>query len=179
MNRSYLTHKAEARYSDTTGGLGVYAIAPISQGETICVWGGHILRGSDFYSLPDLIRSHALQVDEDLFQTYIVGELPEDADYVNHSCNPNAGLQGAMCLVAMRDIAVGEEICFDYAMSDGSQYDEFDCACGASICRGRVTGNDWQLSELQLRYGQYMSPYLLNRIRHYHTRVAPHIGAYS
>ena len=37
-------------------------------------------------------------------------------------------MRGNVMVVAMRDIAVGEELTYDYAMSDGSDYDEFECA---------------------------------------------------
>jgi hypothetical protein len=61
-------------------------------------------------------------------------------------------------------VVIGEELTFDYAMSDGSDYDEFECHCGAGICRGTVTGQDWQLTELQHRYAGLFSPYLARRI---------------
>jgi hypothetical protein len=111
--------------------------------------------------LPFEIRRLTLQIDEDL---YIVTSQEGPADWVNHSCEPNAGLSGQIVLVAMRDIAPGEEICFDYAMSDGSPYDEFDCNCGSTHCRGRVTGSDWRRQELIDRYKGYFSPYLQQRI---------------
>ena len=64
----------------------------------------------------------------------------------------------------MRDIRPGEEICLDYAMCDGSNYDEFDCSCGSPDCRHRVTGEDWKRPELWKRYEGYFSPYLQRRI---------------
>ena len=64
----------------------------------------------------------------------------------------------------MRDIAPGEELCFDYAMTDSSDYDEFQCACGASSCRGVVRGDDWKRPELQDRYRGYFSTYLKKRM---------------
>lgn len=76
----------------------------------------------------------------------------------------NAGLSGQTGLVAIRAIQPGEEICYDYAMSDGSPYDEFRCKCGAVDCRARVTGNDWALPHLQRRYAGYFTPYLQRRI---------------
>jgi hypothetical protein len=85
---------------------------------------------------------------------------PEDADRVNHSCNPNAGIRGQVGLVAMRAIAPDEEICFDYAMSEANDIDDFDCRCGAPNCRGRVTIYDWQIPELQARYQGYFSEYI-------------------
>jgi hypothetical protein len=89
---------------------------------------------------------------------------PETADFLNHCCEPNAGMSGQLALVALRDIAPGEEVCLDYAMTDGSPYDEFPCACGAAQCRGWVTGSDWMRPELWKRYGNHFSPYLLRRI---------------
>jgi hypothetical protein len=71
---------------------------------------------------------------------------------------------GQIVVVAMRPIMPGEEICFDYAMTDGSPYDEFDCACGSPTCRGRVSGDDWRRPELWARYQGYFSPYLQRRI---------------
>jgi hypothetical protein len=73
-------------------------------------------------------------------------------------------MRGNAVVVALRDIRPGEVVTYDYAMSDGSDYDEFDCSCGTAQCRGRVTGNDWMLPELQLRYRGSFSPYLAARI---------------
>ena len=77
---------------------------------------------------------------------------------------PNAGIVGSNLLVAMSAIEPGEEICFDYAMCDASDYDEFVCECGADQCRRVVTSADWQLDELQERYRGWMSAYLQRRI---------------
>jgi hypothetical protein len=109
-----------------------------------------------------------LQVDDDAF---LLSTAEGPADWINHSCDPNAGLRGQISLVAMRDIRRGEEICFDYATSDGSDYDEFDCHCGSVLCRGRISGDDWQRRDLIERYEGYFSPYLARRIGA--TRTAP------
>lgn len=72
-------------------------------------------------------------------------------------------------LIAMRDIEPGEELTFDYAMCDASDYDEFNCLCGMPTCRGIVTGADWRDPVLQAKYMGYHSPYLLKRIAALHT----------
>ena len=95
--------------------------------------------------------------------------VPEDTDYFNHSCEPNAGLRGQIFLVAMRDIAKDEEITFDYCMSlsefEGSDFSiSFDCQCGAPSCRGRVTQLDWKRPELQRKYNGYFSLYIQEKI---------------
>jgi hypothetical protein len=64
----------------------------------------------------------------------------------------------------MRDIEVGEELTFDYAMTDASDYDEFTCLCGVPMCRGIVTGADWRDPVLQAKYHGYFSQYLMQRI---------------
>lgn len=139
----------------------VVAARPFAKGALLAVWGGDVLTRAQVEALAPGDRRLALQVDEDAF-LFSTREGP--ADWVNHACEPNAGLSGQVSLVAMRDIAVGEEICFDYAMSDGCPYDEFDCHCGSPICRGRVRGDDWRLPELIERYAGYRSPYLDRRI---------------
>ena len=50
----------------------------------------------------------------------------------------------------------------DYATADGSDFDEFSCECGAKNCRGKVTGNDWEL-QLSAESHRAASPYLLLR----------------
>ena len=143
-------------------GAGVFARAPLTAGELLTMWGGELFTGAQLATAAPALRIHAIQVHDDL---YLVphGHL-EGADYFNHCCDPNAGLQGQIGLVALRDIAAGEQVCFDYAMSDSSDYDEFECRCGAPSCRGRVTGADWRLPHLRRRYRGYFSPYLQQRI---------------
>ena len=134
----------------------------ISKGELIVVWSGKLVSGEELRELPQTVRRYSLQVEE---SQYLVSLTDcEPADYVNHCCEPNAGLSGQITLVAMRDIKVGEEITYDYAMSDGSPYDEFRCSCGSVHCRGHVSGSDWRDAELGRRYAGYFSPYLERRI---------------
>jgi hypothetical protein len=143
-------------------GEGLYALKPIRAGETVVAFGGHAIDRATLESLPAERRIHAIQIDDHLF---LVGPDPaEPGDLVNHSCDPNCGLVGALLVVAMRDIEPGEEITFDYAMSDSTDYDEFDCSCGTPHCRKRVTGDDWMRPELQQRYAGWFSSYLARRI---------------
>jgi hypothetical protein len=63
----------------------------------------------------------------------------------------------------MRDIDGGEELTTDYAMFDTSS-GEMTCRCGRPACRGRITGSDWRIPELQARYAGYFSSYVQRRI---------------
>jgi len=158
---SYLSPKLEGRPKADGSGNGVFALRPIKKGELIGVFGGVVYEWDAFIHLPERERSLCIQVEE---RHFLVPRPAGEGDYVNHSCNPNAGLSGQIALVAMRDIRPGEEVCFDYAMSDTMPYDEFECTCGAPNCRGFISGNDWQKPELQKRYAGYFAPHVQRRI---------------
>lgn len=38
--------------------------------------------------------------------------------YLNHSCDPNMGIKGSVTFVALRDIQAGEEVTFDYSITE-------------------------------------------------------------
>ena len=72
-----------------------------------------------------------IQVTEDLF----IGPATQDEReggmmHLNHSCEPNWGVQGQVVFVALRDIEKNEELTFDYAMTDDEPY-EMECRCRA------------------------------------------------
>jgi SET domain-containing protein len=159
---NYMSDRLEARQNPEKGGYGVFARANLHAGELLIVWGGDIVTQEVLRQLSPLKQSHSVQVEEGLY--LVSSREPEPADYLNHSCNPNTGLRGQIALVALREIGAGEEICIDYAMCDGSPYDEFECHCGAPDCRGSVSGDDWKNPALWEKYSGYFSPYLQARI---------------
>lgn len=159
---SYLSPKLEVRPRPEKGGFGAFAREPLQAGELVAVWSGVVVTPEQLKHLSPEIRRHTVQVEENLYLASIYPDEPPD--YINHSCEPNAGMSGQIAVVAMRDIAPGEEVTFDYAMCDGTPYDEFECECGEPTCRKRVTGDDWSKPELWERYAGYFSPYLQRRI---------------
>jgi hypothetical protein len=158
---SYLSSKLEGRPKADGSGNGIFVLEPIKKGELIAVFGGVVYDFDAFIRLPERERSLSIQVED---RHFLVPRPIGEGDYVNHSCNPNAGLSGQIGLVAMRDIKIGEEACFDYAMSDTMHYDEFECTCGEAKCRQVITGDDWQKAELQKRYAGFFSPHVQRRI---------------
>lgn len=161
MSVSYLSPKARPVLVGAAG-RGSVAVEPILAGEVIVAFGGRAMNRDEFDLLPAGQRSRSIQIEDNL---YLAGAPePEPADFINHSCRPNCGMSGATVVLAMRDIQPGEPLTYDYATSDGSDYDEFECHCGSDNCRGKVTGSDWTLPDLQLQYRGWFSPYLANRI---------------
>lgn len=142
-------------------GKGLFAVQEFRTGEVLIVFGGRAVTRETLNQISEELGRHALQIGKNLF---LLEHAFEDGECVNHSCDPNLGVEGQITLVAMRDIQAGEEVCFDYAMVDMSDADEFDCACGSSLCRGRVTGEDWGSPELQKRYRGYFGAHVQRAI---------------
>jgi uncharacterized protein len=160
MQWSYLTPKAHI-VPLSRRGLGCIVEQPITRGETTAAFGGWAATAAELTALERPHRSLAIQIDDDL---YLVSPTQSPGDCINHSCDPSCGLVGSVLLIAMRDIAAGEELSFDYATADSSDFDEFDCHCGTRQCRGRVSATDWMRPDLQQRYAGYFSPYIERRI---------------
>jgi len=62
------------------------------------------------------------------------------AMFINHSCDPNcetAEEDGRVWITAIRNIAPGAEITYDYCLYDGGD-EEQTCNCGAKSCRGTM-----------------------------------------
>ncbi len=62
------------------------------------------------------------------------------AMFINHSCDPNCETHeenGRVWIKAIRTIAAGEEITYDYCLYDGDD-DEALCNCGTKKCRGTM-----------------------------------------
>jgi uncharacterized protein len=156
-------HSPKLEKRETPGkGIGMFAVEPIERDEVLAVWGGYVVTTKERHELPEEAEHHTIQIENDLHLTS--GLLNNSADYFNHSCDPNLGLRGQIALVAMRSIGVGEEVTFDYAMSESDPDLVMECACGQSNCRQSITGNDWKLPELQERYHGYFSPYIQHMI---------------
>lgn len=160
---SYMSELLELRSFPQKGAFGIFAREAIPAGTLLMFWGGRIIPYEQFMELSDDWRIHSAQVEENLFIVPLA--LDDPTNFINHACDPNTGFSSPVSLVAMRDINSGEEVCFDYAMCDSLPYDQFTCNCGLENCRGRITGNDWQIPHLQDRYRGYFSTYLQKRIK--------------
>ncbi len=162
--KTYRSPKIEIR-DDALAGRGVVAIVDIAQDEIVAIKAGHVVTRDEIDAVTAAAGDYALQIDDDF---YIAPRVPDEvldmSVMINHSCDPNVGFRGNVIYVAIRDIAAGEELFHDYAMERSDDY-SLDCRCGSALCRGKVTGDDWKLPELQQRYGDYFSIYLRRKIQ--------------
>ena len=148
-------------------GSGSFAIEKITKGEVVASFGGFVVGQKDLkdYSIDRVARS--LQLDAENY--LLSGPIPESGDMINHSCEPNCGAFGTSSVIAKSDIEIGEELTFDYAMTDSSQYDEFKCFCGKENCREKITGKDWKDPILQIKYNDYFSSFIAKLIKLSHS----------
>ena len=157
--KTWRSPKIEIR-DDTLAGRGVVAIADIAKDEIVAIKAGHVITRAELDEVVAAAGDFALQIDDDFYiAPRKLDEVLDMSVMINHSCDPNVGFRGQVIYVAIRDIAAGEELSHDYAMERSDDY-SLDCHCGSPLCRGKVTGNDWKLPELQARYGEYFSIYL-------------------
>ena len=66
------------------------------------------------------------------------------AMFVNHSCAPNCETteyHGRVYIKAIRDIAAGEELVYEYNLHDSDE-ESADCYCGAPKCCGTMFSDD-------------------------------------
>jgi SET domain-containing protein len=66
------------------------------------------------------------------------------AMFINHSCDPNCeseNADGQILVIAIRDIAAGEELTYEYNLYD-SDDEHQNCYCGALQCRGTMFSED-------------------------------------
>src|SRR5262245_5322762 len=161
---SYRSPKTAVRASRIVG-RGLFADAAIARGEIVCVKGGHLLTKAEFAGYKGVANDAELQIADDLFLAPTdESEFEDVMMFLNHSCEPNVGVRGQIVFVALRDVALGEELTLDYATID-QDAEPMACRCGAADCRGVITGQDWRKPELQRKFGDSFAWYLLEKIR--------------
>ncbi|MDM0081302.1 SET domain-containing protein-lysine N-methyltransferase [Variovorax sp. J31P179] len=130
-------------------GNGVFAVQDIAEGETLIEYKGEII------SWKEALRRHPhdptqpqhtfyFHVDDD---RVIDGNVDGNASrWINHSCEPNCEADeqnGRVFIKALRNIAAGEELSYDYGLIIDEPYtkkllSEFPCWCGSADCRGTL-----------------------------------------
>ncbi|CAI7846372.1 unnamed protein product [Closterium sp. NIES-53] len=153
------------RYKGGADGFkGMFALASVRRGEPLLVFAGKLVGLDYLLGSDERTRELSLRVNDHLWQVPHPTRGPETPDFINHSCDPNCGLEDSVTVVALRDIVQGEELSIDYGSTNAgvvrTSSDNFSCHCGASICRGVVTCDDWQLLELQQRLWPFFPPFI-------------------
>ena len=130
-------------------GKGVYAVRPIKAGEMVLEYKGKIITWRKALALHPHDPSqpnHTFYFHLDDGHVIDGKQGGNSARWINHGCEPNLEAEqdgNRVFLRALRDIAAGEELLFDYAlMIEGRKTakvrKEYACFCGAPSCRGTM-----------------------------------------
>jgi SET domain-containing protein len=122
------------------GELGLIATKDLARGEVILVIEGPTTSARTLYTIQVSPTEHLDPRQPD--------GAPDHGHFLNHSCDPSAGLRinqtrtaAFVEVVARRDIHASEEVTFDYAATEyTTAASETTCQCGAARCRGNLRG---------------------------------------
>jgi hypothetical protein len=132
-------------------GRGVFAARDFLHGETVIVG-----RAVEY---PGTRTRMSVQLDWELHV-----EMDAPATFLNHSCSPNLGVREneycAYDFVALRDILTGEELAFDYAMTEHSLVTPLRCDCRSSDCNGEIRSWSGRDEQWHRRNAKWIAPYL-------------------
>ncbi|HXO34194.1 MAG TPA: SET domain-containing protein-lysine N-methyltransferase [Candidatus Acidoferrales bacterium] len=120
---------------------GVFTTAPIRKGSRVVEYSGPRLSPEEANRLYDgAARTYLYGLEDG--KTVIDGEGM--GAYLNHSCDPNCEvdeLKNRVWILAIRKIAAGEELLWDYNLYDDD--DPAPCHCGSAKCRGTMYSREW------------------------------------
>lgn len=113
------------------------AVKAFAEDEPISEIEGVAWRAGD-----DVDDRYSLWIDDGLYF-----DMVDQTRFINHSCDPNAWVDAGTTddgqvwatIIALRPIAIGEEITYDYAFPPDLAE---PCRCGSSTCRGLIIEED-------------------------------------
>ena len=130
-------------------GKGVFALRDLAEGETIIEYVGAVITWKEAqrrhpHDPQDPNHTFYFHIDEKHVIDALYGG--NSSRWINHSCAPNceADEQGGRVFIkALRNIAAGEELFYDYGLIIDERYTpklkaEYPCWCGADGCRGTL-----------------------------------------
>ncbi len=142
---------------------GVFARKPIPAGTRIIEYVGERITKAEAQRRAEAaLQRHRKDVDKgavyifELNKRYdIDGDVPYNtARFINHSCDPNCEVEivrGRIWITALRDIAEGEELSYNYGY-DLEDYEDHPCRCGAPRCPGYILAEEhWPRLRRKLR----------------------------
>ena len=135
-----LEEEAQIEVRDNDGFKGVFAREAIMQDSVIFYLKGAITGQPTQYTIQLGHRRHLN------FPT--IRRSNDDFDYcwqyLNHSCEPNGYMNiDELTVRALKDIAPGEEITFNYLTTESEMAVPFNCICGSPDCFGYIQGRNF------------------------------------
>lgn len=173
-------------------GLGAFAVRRIPEGTRIIEYTGERItpaEAGERYDDDAMEHAHTFLFTVDDETVIDAARGGNEARFINHSCEPNCETvdeDGRIFLYALRDIASGGELTYDYHLERSGRLPDgwrclYACHCGTPSCRGtllartprrRRSGKASGLVQRIERSGTYRKPR-----RRVHARERPDSGA--
>lgn len=161
----FWTNPAAELQPSPVQGTGLFATVDMPTGTIVEIMGGTPMTDAELFAfIQTSDRYNSIQVEENLHLIELAEITAERKGAINHSCDSNLWMRDTVTFVTRRDVAAGEEITLDYALFTTVPWELSPCRCGASVCRGTVTGDDWKRPDVQARYAGHFSPFINARI---------------
>ena len=130
-------------------GRGVFATRKIEEGTRLIEYKGEVVSDEEAdrrYPFEEGERHHTFLFRLDSGDAIDASSSRSIAKYINHSCDPNCEAveeDGRIFIDAIRDIARGEELVYDYNYvldepHNAANKKLYPCNCGARKCRGTI-----------------------------------------
>ncbi len=130
-------------------GKGAFALRPIKKGEKLIEYVGERLthkQSDERYDDDSMDEHHTFLFTISSRHVLDATVDGNDSRFINHSCDPNCEAditKGRIWISAIKDIAKGEELHYDYGYErsgDETAEDEqrYKCLCGTEKCRGSI-----------------------------------------
>jgi SET domain-containing protein len=148
MTKRQVQSLVEVRQSPIHGS-GMFALRHISAGQRIIEYTGERITPAEAdarYDDDQSDHAHVLLFTVDDKTMIDGGNGGNESRFINHSCEPNCQAvteDGRIFIEALRDIAAGAELTYDYALRRPGRYraawrELYACHCGAPNCRGTM-----------------------------------------
>lgn len=149
-------------------GYGLFLTDAVPAGTVVIRLGGRLVTDAELAALiattdtdPTAPYVDTITIDEG---AHLVLSSETVIHFGNHSCDPTMWHVGPYELASRRDLVAGEEATVDYCTQSGAEGFDMTCHCRSERCRGRISSEDWQLTELQELYRGHWVPALQQRI---------------
>jgi SET domain-containing protein len=124
-------------------GQGLFAVQPIAAGARVAEYFGEKISKSESLRRCQLENYFIFSLDD---EWDIDGSVDWNlARFANHSCEPNCEtdvIDGHIWIIALRDIAAGEEITYNYTY-DYDDYKDHPCRCASPACVGYIVAEEF------------------------------------
>jgi hypothetical protein len=124
------THEvAEVRLNFSNNQHALHALKPFKKGDVISRFkAAAILKEPTYLTVQRSDNEH-------------IHLSPDFLKYCNHSCNPSVFFDTASLeVMAVKDLAVGDELVFFYPSAEWDMAQPFDCFCGSYNCLHTIKG---------------------------------------